>query len=624
MTMMCVVIAIAVAGPAAGRVQHPGHHPVRTRRRAALRPAPRATRAPGLTLIAPIADRLHKVNMQIVTMPVPAQEGITRDNVTVRVDAVVYYRVLDPVKVVVDVQNYQHAIGQVAQASLRSIIGKSDLDDLLSNRERLNQGLELMLDTPALDWGVQIDRVEIKDVALPETMKRSMSRQAEAERERRSRVITAEGELQASRRTRPSRRGHDRTPRRTATTPAADRRRSRRREELHPRPTLPRRTAPLPRTLHTPRRQHSGDPSGDSQRAPIHADQRGRPDQPDRGPMIRGGKPRPVVVGVDEAGTAEDAVDWATAEAAARGCPLRVVHAYRPPLPADAYGIASPIDSFVTAHTAAQLILRRRRDPRPLGGTRHRGVDTAGQGDGRARPARRGPGRAAARPGQPRPIRSACPARPDRSPVLSAGTPPARSSSSALSSTGPPTGSPCDRPPASSWVSTPPQSRAAAVGFAFHAASQRGIPLTVLSAWTPDTAADLETIPGLPHMAEAAAGRAVRQTVARWRAEFPTVPVITTLVCADPAPALIAESSGAALLVIGSSSRGHLRRLLCGSVSRTVLRNAGCPVAIVGRGKTAVDRTTAALTRAEHGAVAQPWSTDRLRRQLFWIRRASR
>jgi regulator of protease activity HflC (stomatin/prohibitin superfamily) len=96
------------------------------------------------------------------------------------------------------VQNYQHAIGQVAQASLRSIIGKSELDDLLSNRERLNQGLELMLDSPALDWGVQIDRVEIKDVALPESMKRSMSRQAEAERERRSPVITADGEQQAT------------------------------------------------------------------------------------------------------------------------------------------------------------------------------------------------------------------------------------------------------------------------------------------------------------------------------------------------------------------------------------------------------------------------------------------
>jgi regulator of protease activity HflC (stomatin/prohibitin superfamily) len=155
-------------------------------------------REPGLTLIAPVADRLHKVNMQVITMPVPAQDGITRDNVTVKVDAVVYFKVFDPVRVVVGVQSYQAAIAQVAQASLRSIIGKSDLDDLLSNRERLNQGLELMLDSPAVDWGIHIDRVDIKDVALPEAMKRSMSRQAEAERERRSRVITAEGELQAS------------------------------------------------------------------------------------------------------------------------------------------------------------------------------------------------------------------------------------------------------------------------------------------------------------------------------------------------------------------------------------------------------------------------------------------
>ena len=157
-----------------------------------------ATRGPGLAVIAPIVDRLHKVNMQIVTLPIPAQDGITRDNVTVRVDAVVYYRVVDPVRVAVDVQDYGSAILQVAQASLRSIIGKSELDDLLSNRERLNQGLELMIDNPAVGWGVHIDRVEIKDVALPESMKRSMSRQAEAERERRSRVITAEGELQAS------------------------------------------------------------------------------------------------------------------------------------------------------------------------------------------------------------------------------------------------------------------------------------------------------------------------------------------------------------------------------------------------------------------------------------------
>jgi regulator of protease activity HflC (stomatin/prohibitin superfamily) len=155
-------------------------------------------REPGLALIMPVADRMRKVNMQIVTMPVPAQEGITRDNVTVRVDAVVYFKVIDPLRAIINVQDYRFAVAQVAQTSLRSIIGKSELDDLLSNRERLNQGLELMIDNPALDWGIHIDRVEIKDVALPEAMKRSMSRQAEAERERRARVISADGELQAS------------------------------------------------------------------------------------------------------------------------------------------------------------------------------------------------------------------------------------------------------------------------------------------------------------------------------------------------------------------------------------------------------------------------------------------
>jgi len=155
-------------------------------------------RSPGLTLIVPIVDRLRKVNVQIVTMPVPAQDGITHDNVTVRVDAVVYFRVHDPVRAIVEVQDYQFAVSQVAQTSLRSIIGKSDLDDLLCNREPLNEGLAFMIDSPAVGWGVSIDRVEIKDVTLPETMKRSMSRQAEAERERRSRVITADGEFQAS------------------------------------------------------------------------------------------------------------------------------------------------------------------------------------------------------------------------------------------------------------------------------------------------------------------------------------------------------------------------------------------------------------------------------------------
>ncbi|MGW4617343.1 slipin family protein [Streptomyces sp. NPDC004592] len=156
-------------------------------------------RGPGLTMIVPLVDRLRRVNLQIVTMPVPAQEGITRDNVTVRVDAVVYFKVTSPAEAIVRVEDYRFAVLQMAQTSLRSIIGKSELDDLLSSREKLNQGLELMIDSPAVEWGVTIDRVEIKDVSLPETMKRSMARQAEADRERRARVINADAELQASR-----------------------------------------------------------------------------------------------------------------------------------------------------------------------------------------------------------------------------------------------------------------------------------------------------------------------------------------------------------------------------------------------------------------------------------------
>lgn len=155
-------------------------------------------RTPGFTMVVPGVDRLRKVNMQIVTLPVPAQEGITRDNVTVRVDAVVYFKVADAVSAVINVEDYRFAVSQMAQTSLRSIIGKSDLDDLLSNREKLNQGLELMIDSPAVGWGVQIDRVEIKDVSLPESMKRSMARQAEADRERRARIINADAEFQAS------------------------------------------------------------------------------------------------------------------------------------------------------------------------------------------------------------------------------------------------------------------------------------------------------------------------------------------------------------------------------------------------------------------------------------------
>jgi regulator of protease activity HflC (stomatin/prohibitin superfamily) len=159
------------------------------------------TRGPGLTIIRPIGDRLQKVNMQIIAMAVPAQEGITRDNVSVRVDAVVYFRVVDPIKAVVNVQNYMFAVSQQAQTSLRSIIGQSEMDQLLAERDTVNRELRRIIDEPTEGpWGIRVERVEIKDVNLPEGMKRSMSRQAEAERERRARIITADGEYQASKR----------------------------------------------------------------------------------------------------------------------------------------------------------------------------------------------------------------------------------------------------------------------------------------------------------------------------------------------------------------------------------------------------------------------------------------
>src|ERR1700678_2786658 len=158
-------------------------------------------RGPGLTIIRPIGDRLQKVNMQIIAMAVPAQEGITRDNVSVRVDAVVYFRVVDPIKATVNVQNYMFAISQQAQTSLRSIIGQSEMAQLLAERETVNRELRRIIDEPTEGpWGIRVERVEIKDVSLPEGMKRSMSRQAEAERERRARIITADGEYQASKR----------------------------------------------------------------------------------------------------------------------------------------------------------------------------------------------------------------------------------------------------------------------------------------------------------------------------------------------------------------------------------------------------------------------------------------
>ena len=157
------------------------------------------TREAGLTWVNPFTDRLRKVNMQIIAAPVPGQEAITRDNVTLRVDAVVYYRVVDPLKAIINVQNYTYAVSQVAQTSLRSVIGQSTMDQLLSERDKVNAHLKDVIDEPTEQpWGIRVERVEVKDVSLPESMKRSMSRQAEAERERRARIIGADGEYQAS------------------------------------------------------------------------------------------------------------------------------------------------------------------------------------------------------------------------------------------------------------------------------------------------------------------------------------------------------------------------------------------------------------------------------------------
>jgi regulator of protease activity HflC (stomatin/prohibitin superfamily) len=155
-------------------------------------------RQPGLRLMIPVADRMVKVPVQTIVLDVPPQGAITKDNVTLSVDAVVYFHVTDPVKAVVNVENYLGAISQVSRTSLRSVIGRADLDTLLSDREQVNAELRAVIDTPTDDWGITVDRVEIKDIALPETMRRAMAHQAEAERDRRARVIAADGEYQAS------------------------------------------------------------------------------------------------------------------------------------------------------------------------------------------------------------------------------------------------------------------------------------------------------------------------------------------------------------------------------------------------------------------------------------------
>ncbi len=156
------------------------------------------TRGPGLVIIIPILEKMVRVSLRLVTMDVPPQDIITKDNVSVKVNAVVYFRVMDPAKAIVDVEDFFYATSQLAQTTLRSILGQVELDDLLSEREKINHELQEILDTATDPWGVKVTNVEIKHVDLPQEMQRAMAKQAEAERERRAKVIAAEGEFQAS------------------------------------------------------------------------------------------------------------------------------------------------------------------------------------------------------------------------------------------------------------------------------------------------------------------------------------------------------------------------------------------------------------------------------------------
>lgn len=155
-------------------------------------------KGPGLIFIIPFVDRMVRVDLRTITMDIPAQEIITRDNVTVKVNAVCYFKVLDPNRAVVAVQNFILATSQIAQTSMRSVVGQVHLDDLLSDREQLNLKLQKIIDQQTEPWGIKVSIVELKDVQIPESMQRAMAQQAEAERERRAKVINAEGELQAS------------------------------------------------------------------------------------------------------------------------------------------------------------------------------------------------------------------------------------------------------------------------------------------------------------------------------------------------------------------------------------------------------------------------------------------
>lgn len=327
--------------------------------------------------------------------------------------------------------------------------------------------------------------------------------------------------------------------------------------------------------------------------------------------MSAGRRRDPVVVGIDDAGSSADAVDWASAEAATRGCPLHIVHAFHLPMPADPYGIIPPIDSLVSARAGAEAILEEAV-------ARARAVAS----DVEVTPSLllASPARALVDEGRRAGLlvlgsRGLCGLRG----LL------ARSVSVQVSAH-----APCPvvviGPPRavddSGWSPSrvvvgvdATDSRTPAVGFAFQAARQRGIPLLAVQAWTPDPPADLEGITAPSTLAEALARRTLERALERWQPEFPDVPVDTALVRGDPAHALIAQSRGAALLVVGTRGRGHVMGMLLGSVSQAVLHHGDCPLAIIRHDNSRTARSSGAPGRdrgSDHhnqpGHRSTPWN----------------
>src|ERR1039457_5443344 len=188
-----IVILAAVVLPSAVRILREYERAVVFRLGKLLR-----AKGPGLVLLIPIVDRMVRMDLRVVTIDVPKQEIMTRDNVPVTVDAVVYFRVVDPVAAVIRVENFLKATSLIAQTTLRSVLGQSPLDDLLAQRDVINQKLQEIIDKQTEPWGIKVTGVEVKEVALPDSMKRAMAKQAEAERERRAKVVNAEGEFQAA------------------------------------------------------------------------------------------------------------------------------------------------------------------------------------------------------------------------------------------------------------------------------------------------------------------------------------------------------------------------------------------------------------------------------------------